>query len=87
MKPTIASVLLLGACASPAAAQLSPPNAAGVSLRHLHLYVSDVAAQQKFWETLGGVPTANQRLQMIQFPGVFVLLRGGQTNAARRGSR
>jgi catechol 2,3-dioxygenase-like lactoylglutathione lyase family enzyme len=87
MKPTIASVVLLVlALATPAAAQLTSPNAAGVSLGHIHLYVSDVAAQQKFWETLGGVPMANERLQMIQFPGVFILLRRGETKGGTVGS-
>jgi catechol 2,3-dioxygenase-like lactoylglutathione lyase family enzyme len=82
MKPTIASVLLLAvAFTMPAAAQLAPPNAAGVTLGHIHLYVSDMPAQQKFWATLGGVATANQRLAMIQFPGVFILLRGGTTTS------
>jgi catechol 2,3-dioxygenase-like lactoylglutathione lyase family enzyme len=78
MKLTIAPGFLLAmALATPAAAQLAAPNAAGVRPGHIHLYVSDVAAQQKFWATLGGVPTANQRLQMIQVPGVYILLRGG----------
>jgi catechol 2,3-dioxygenase-like lactoylglutathione lyase family enzyme len=87
MKTTIASVLLFAmAFAMPAAGQLTAPNAAGVSLGHLHLYVSDVPAQQKFWTTLGGVAMANQGLEMIQFPGVFVLLRGGQTNGGTVGS-
>jgi catechol 2,3-dioxygenase-like lactoylglutathione lyase family enzyme len=57
-----------------------------VTLGHLHLYVSDVAAQQKFWATLGGVPVANQRLEMIQFPGVFILLRRGETKGGTAGS-
>ena len=60
MKPTIAFLLLLAVGrATPAAAQLTTPNAAGISFGHIHLYVSDVAAQQKFWTTLGGVSTAN----------------------------
>jgi catechol 2,3-dioxygenase-like lactoylglutathione lyase family enzyme len=87
MKPAIASVVLLVvALASPAAAQLPAPNAAGVSPGHIHLYVSDVAAQQKFWATLGGVPVANQRLEMIQVPGVFILLRRGETKGGTVGS-
>ena len=87
MKPMIASAaLLLVTWAAPAVAQLPTPNAAGISPGHLHLYVSDVATQQKFWETLGGVPVANQRLQMIQVPGVFILLRGGQTKGGTVGS-
>src|SRR3954467_5571140 len=87
MKPTIAFVFLLAmAAALPAAGQLASPNAAGVRPGHLHLYVSDVAAQQKFWATLGGVPTANQRLEMIQMPGVFILLRRGETKGGTVGS-
>ena len=87
MKPTVASVFLLSmALALPASGQLTAPNAAGVSLGHIHLYVSDVAAQQKFWATLGGTPVANQRLEMIQFPGVFILLRGGRPKGACVGS-
>ena len=87
MKPMLASVVLLVvAWASPAAAQLPAKNAAGISPGHIHLYVSDVAAQQKFWATLGGVPVANQRLEMIQFPGVFILLRRGDTKGGTVGS-
>jgi len=87
MNSRIALVSLLVATFTiPAAGQLSAPNAAGVSLGHIHLYVSDVPAQQKFWAAIGGVPTANQRLQMIQFPGVFILLRQGTTQGGTVGS-
>lgn len=87
MKSTVAFALLLAAAfALPAAGQLAAPNAAGVSLGHLHLYVSDVPAQQKFWATMGGVPVANQRLEMIQFPGVFILLRKADTKGGTVGS-
>ena len=87
MNSTIASVfLLVAAFTMPAAGQLAAPNAAGVTLGHIHLYVSDVAAQQKFWATMGGVPVANQRLQMIQVPGVFILLRQGDTKGGTVGS-
>jgi predicted enzyme related to lactoylglutathione lyase len=87
MNSKIASVfLLVVACAMPAAAQLAAPNAAGVSAGHIHLVVSDVPAQQKFWTTMGGVPTANQRLEMIQFPGVFILVRRGEAKGGTVGS-
>ena len=87
MKSTITLVLLLSAAFTmPAAAQLAAPNAAGIRAGHIHLYVSDVPAQQKFWATMGGVPMANQRLEMIQFPGVFILLRNGQTKGGTVGS-
>jgi catechol 2,3-dioxygenase-like lactoylglutathione lyase family enzyme len=87
MNSRIASVfLLIAAFTMPAAGQLAAPNAAGVSAGHIHLVVSDVPAQQKFWTTMGGVPTANQRLEMIQFPGVFILVRRGETKGGTVGS-
>ena len=87
MKSAIASVVLLAAAVATAAAgQLTAPNAAGVSLGHIHLYVSDVAAQQKFWATMGGMPVANQKLEMIQLPGVFILLRRAETKGGTVGS-
>jgi len=87
VKTTIASVFLLAAAlAPPATGQLTAPNAAGVSLGHIHLYVSDVAAHQKFWATMGGIPVANQKLEMIQFPGVFILLRRSDTKGGTVGS-
>ena len=87
MKSMIVFVFLLAAAfAMPAAGQLAAPNAAGVSAGHIHLYVSDVPAQQKFWATMGGVPVANQKLEMIQFPGVFILLRRAETRGGTVGS-
>ena len=87
MKSTIAYVFLLAAALTmPAAGQLAPPNAAGVSLGHIHLVVGDVPAQQKFWATMGGVPVANQKLEMIQFPGVFILVRRAETKGGTVGS-
>ena len=83
---TASVVLLLVASAIPLEGQLTPPNTAGVRLGHIHLYVSDVAAQQKFWAAMGGVPIANQKLEMIQFPGVFILLRRGETKGGTVGS-
>jgi catechol 2,3-dioxygenase-like lactoylglutathione lyase family enzyme len=87
MNAMIASVFFLAvALTMPPAGQLAAPNAAGVSLGHIHLYVSDVPAQQKFWAVMGGVPVANQKLEMIQFPGVFILVRRGETKGGTVGS-
>lgn len=87
MKSTIASILLVLTAFVPSlAGQLAAPNAAGVAAGHIHLVVSDVAAQQKFWTTLGGVQTANQRLEMIQFPGMMILVRRGQATGGTVGS-
>ena len=87
MNPRIAPVFLLAAALTmPAAGQLAAPNVAGVSLGHIHLYVSDVAAHQKFWTLMGGVPVANQKLEMMQFPGVFLLFRRAETKGGPAGS-
>ena len=78
--------LLVAALTIPAAGQLAPPNAAGVSVGHVHLYVTDTDAHQKFWTLLGGIPVANQRLQMIQFPGVMILYRKAEIHGGTAGS-
>jgi catechol 2,3-dioxygenase-like lactoylglutathione lyase family enzyme len=67
--------------ASSAFAQLVQPNQVGVRMGHIHLAVKDVDAQKKFWlETMGGTLVTNGRLELIQFPGVFIMLR--QSNDA-----
>ena len=87
MNVRIARVFLLAwALAVPGTGQLTAPNATGVSAGHIHLYVSDVAAHQKFWTLMGGVPVANQKLAMIQFPGVFILFRKAETKGGPAGS-
>jgi len=62
-------------CAIPVSAQLAAPNDMGVAMGHIHLYTSDPAAQQAFFVALGGKPMNNEKLQMIEFPGVFIVLR------------
>lgn len=64
------------ASSTPARAQLAPPNDIGVALGHIHLAVKDVEAQRRFWtDALGGTPVTNGPLSLIQFPGVFIMLR------------
>jgi catechol 2,3-dioxygenase-like lactoylglutathione lyase family enzyme len=80
--------LLLLACAAclPVLAQLSAPNDAGVAMGHIHLLVRDVDAQKAFWVAVGGVPVVNERLQLIQFPGTFIMLRKGEPTGGTVGS-
>jgi len=70
---------LAGLAIVPAFAQLAAPNDMGVALGHMHLYTKDPDAQQKFFALLGGKPTMNEKLQMVQFPGVFLVLRKADT--------
>jgi len=62
--------------ALPTFAQLVKPNDAGVTMGHVHLYVKSVTAQTHFWtDIMGGKAVHNEKLEMIQFPGVFLILR------------
>ena len=62
-------------------AQLTAPNAAGVTLGHIHLIVKDVDAQTRFLvDMLGGTVVKNDKLTEIQFPGVYILLRQGDSS-------
>lgn len=67
-------------------AQLVAPNPQGVAQGHLHLLVKDVDEQRKFWVALGGTPVENGALQLIQFPGTFIMLRKAEPSAGSVGS-
>ncbi len=79
---TILGLAILAA--APLAAQLATPNSSGVAAGHIHLYVPDIDAQKQFFSQLGGTPTNNEKLQMVQFPGIFIVLR--QVDSAREGT-
>jgi catechol 2,3-dioxygenase-like lactoylglutathione lyase family enzyme len=70
--------LLLG---STAQAQLAAPNAAGISAGHTHLVVPDVAKHREIWKSLGAVEKSSGRLQLLGFPGMYILLREGMPTA------
>jgi catechol 2,3-dioxygenase-like lactoylglutathione lyase family enzyme len=81
--------VVLGLCsftAAPASAQLFAPNAAGVALGHLHINASDVDAQVRFWTAVGGKIVQREKLTMVQFPGVYVLLRKQDSSGGTVGS-
>lgn len=81
--------ILIGAllAALPAGAQLAPPNSAGVRMGHIHLFVKDVDAQKTFWTaTMGGTVVQNGPLMLIQFPGVYIMLRQADPTGPPAGS-
>lgn len=64
-----------------------PPNDLGVRLGHIHLVVENVEAQTRFWtEMMGGTVVKNGPLTLIQFPGVYIMLRQGDPTAPPAGS-
>jgi len=78
------AVLLL---AVPSSAQLVEPNQVGVRMGHVHLLVQDVDAQKQFWVSeMGGTLVKNGPVELIQFPGVFIMLRKGEPSAPPAGS-
>lgn len=73
---TLASATVLVFLAASASAQLVEPNQLGVRMGHVHLNVRDVDAQKRFWiDQLGGTLVKNGPIELIQFPGVFIMLR------------
>ena len=71
---TILAVALLSA--TPSSAQLVERNQLGVTMGHMHLAVKDVDVQKQFWTSvMGGTIVKNGPLELIQFPGTFVMLR------------
>jgi catechol 2,3-dioxygenase-like lactoylglutathione lyase family enzyme len=73
--------LFLFACA--AHAQLAAPNAAGVSIGHIHLLVGDPEAQKKVWvEAMGAEPTKTGTLELLRLPGVFLIVGKARTTPA-----
>jgi catechol 2,3-dioxygenase-like lactoylglutathione lyase family enzyme len=76
MKKQLALVLLALLPATPALAQLVEPNQIGLRMGHVHLAVTDIDAQKKFWiDLMGGTLVKNGPLELIQFPGVYIMLR------------
>src|ERR1700756_3691736 len=61
--------------ATPALAQLAAPNAGGVAIGHLHINAPDGDVRSPFWTTVGGRIVQREKLTMVQFPGIYILLR------------
>lgn len=73
--------------AAPLPAQLAAPNAEGISLGHIHLAVKNVDAQKQFWTgMMGGTLVKNGPLELIQFPGVFIMFRQADPAGPPEGS-
>jgi catechol 2,3-dioxygenase-like lactoylglutathione lyase family enzyme len=68
-------------------AQLVPPNSTGDAIGHIHLNVRDMEAQQRFWTAVGGTLVHNEKLVMVQFPGIYIVLRKQDSSGGTVGSR
>ena len=72
--------------AVPALAQLAAPNAAGAAIAHIHLNAADVDVQSRFWTAVGGTIVQRDKITMVQFPGIYVLLRKQDSSGGSVGS-
>ena len=67
--------------------QLAAPNADGISMGHIHLAVKDIEAQKTFWTSMmGGTIVKNGPMDLIRFPGVFIMLRQAEPSGPPEGS-
>jgi len=70
-----------------ALAQLPAPNAAGVSMGHLHLNVKDVEASRSFFvDQLGATPVKLGNNDVMKFPGALIFLRKADPTGGSEGS-
>jgi catechol 2,3-dioxygenase-like lactoylglutathione lyase family enzyme len=53
---------------------------------HIYLTVHDIDANRSLFTLLGGIPAANGPLQMIGFPGMYVVLEKGEPSGGSVGS-
>lgn len=81
-----AAALGLSALATSATAQLAAPNATGVAIGHIHINATDLEAQVKFWTAAGGTLVQREKLTIVRFPGIFVLLRKQDNTGGTVGS-
>ncbi len=82
MKKTISvvacSLAMLVATGRPAAAQLMPPNAAGVSLGAVYFTVPDVEKHKRIWvDAFGAKPVMVGKTEMLKIPGALIVLTKG----------
>jgi catechol 2,3-dioxygenase-like lactoylglutathione lyase family enzyme len=79
-------VLVFALGSAPISAQLAAPNAAGVSMGHLHYQVRDVEANKRFWMALGGQPATVGDVVFVRFPDVIVFLEAAPSSGGTEGS-
>jgi catechol 2,3-dioxygenase-like lactoylglutathione lyase family enzyme len=81
------SAMVAFSLVSPAAAQLAPPDAAGMTYGHVHLNVSDVELHKKLWsEQFGGVVVQKGPLTAVKFPGMLIALSGRAPSGGSQGT-
>ena len=83
---TLVLTAVAGLAPAIASAQLARPNASGAAIGHVHINARDVGAQSRFWTTLGGQVVQREKLTLVQFPGIYVILRQQEPTGGTVGS-
>jgi catechol 2,3-dioxygenase-like lactoylglutathione lyase family enzyme len=79
-------VATLTASAVAVSAQVGAPNASGVSIGHVHLTVRNPEEHKKLWLLMGAKVTTAGPLELLKFPGIFVILTKGDPTGGSEGS-
>src|SRR5262245_33421385 len=69
-----------------ASARLAHPKRSGAAIGHVHINALDLDAQSRFWTTLGGRVFQHEKLTLVQFPGIYVILRNQNPTGGTVGS-
>ena len=86
-KLSLAALGLIGLCAGPALAELYSSNPQGVAMGHMHINTRDVEAQKAFFvNALGGKVVKNGPIEMVEFPGTYILFTKSDNPPTSRGS-
>jgi catechol 2,3-dioxygenase-like lactoylglutathione lyase family enzyme len=72
--------------AANAHAQLPAGNTAGVATGHIHLAVTDLAQAKATWLAFGAKDITSGKLQLLGFPGIYVMLAQRAPTASSAGS-
>ena len=73
--------------AAPSHAQLSPPNAAGITYGHTHLNVGDLSAHKKlFVDAFGGTLLQRGTRSLVKFPNMLIVFYERAPTGASQGS-
>lgn len=84
------AILLAATClanAVPVAAQLAPPNEAGVTWGHIHLTVEDVDLHERIWaEHFGGTAVQKGSLRTVRLPSTVMVFTEREPTGPSRGS-
>src|SRR5262249_13177552 len=86
LSTTAIVVGLSGVSAHPASGVPAPPKASGVAIGHLDIHAGDVDGEGRFWTGVGGKLVQSEKLTMMQFPGVYVLIRKQDSTGGTDGS-